>query len=76
MRKKAVENLIQGVYRLHWKSGGSSLAAVGETNNGDKWMAPVNWLSVGCGASWKLVRRAELLMKSTPLFIESDNNVI
>lgn len=32
-----------GIYRLHWKSGGSSLAAVGILHDGRHWIAPTNW---------------------------------
>lgn len=31
-----------GIYRIHWSSGGSSLAAVGVLTNGQNWFAPVN----------------------------------
>ncbi len=34
-----------GLYIVSWKSGGSSLAAVGNHHNGDRWLAPVNWTS-------------------------------
>ncbi len=34
-----------GLYRIHWKSGGSSLASVGSMHNGDRWIAPTNWTS-------------------------------
>lgn len=33
-----------GLYRVFWKSGGSSLAAVGVTNDGGRWLAPINWI--------------------------------
>lgn len=34
-----------GLYILHWKGGGSSLAAVGSLHDGRRWFAPVNWTS-------------------------------
>ncbi len=37
--------LAPGLYRLHWRSGGSSLAAVGITVDGRNWFAPTNWVS-------------------------------
>lgn len=43
MTKEQAAQLAPGLYRLHWKSGGSSLAAVGNTHNGTRWFAPVNW---------------------------------
>lgn len=36
-----------GLYRVHWKSGGSSLAAIGMMENGDRWIAPTNWITPG-----------------------------
>jgi hypothetical protein len=32
-----------GLYRVFWKSGGSSVAAIGMLGNGDRWLAPTNW---------------------------------
>jgi len=29
-----------GIYRIYWKSGGSSLAAIGMDREGDRWLAP------------------------------------
>jgi hypothetical protein len=34
-----------GLYRLFWKSGGSSLAAIGMDNKGKRWVACANWTS-------------------------------
>lgn len=34
-----------GLYRIHWRTGGSSLAAVGVDRNGARWLAPINWVS-------------------------------
>lgn len=33
-----------GLYRVYWKSGGTSLAAIGVTDDGGRWLAPINWL--------------------------------
>lgn len=33
-----------GIYLVHWKAGGASLAAVGMSRNGDRWLAPCNWV--------------------------------
>ena len=33
-----------GLYRVFWKRGGSSLAAVGVTREGGRWLAPINWV--------------------------------
>jgi hypothetical protein len=33
-----------GLYRVYWDEGGYSLAAVGVLSNGDRWLAPINWV--------------------------------
>lgn len=35
---------LYGLYRVYWKDGGSSLASIGMLGNGDRWLAPVNWI--------------------------------
>lgn len=45
MTLKAFSKLPLGVYRIYWKSGGSSLAAIGNDEQGHRWLAPCNWLS-------------------------------
>jgi hypothetical protein len=32
-----------GIYRIFWKSGGSSVASIGMTYSGKRWVAPSNW---------------------------------
>jgi hypothetical protein len=44
MTPKNVLALKNGVYRIYWKSGGSSVASVGRTAIGSVWMAPSDWL--------------------------------
>ena len=43
MNQKEVRQLAPGIYRLHWLSGGESIAAVGVNPNGGRWLAPTNW---------------------------------
>lgn len=58
-----------GVYRLYWKSGGASVAAVGMLYDGTRWYAPANWTtgSVNAdrshlvGTDWSRVERVELI---------------
>jgi hypothetical protein len=45
MKEEEVKQLVNGIYRIYWKSGGSSLASVGVTFNGGRWLAPINWVS-------------------------------
>lgn len=60
MTKKQAKSLTLGVFRLYWKSGGSSVAAVGMDRAGERWMAPSNWISVP-SYSWHRVKSAELI---------------
>ncbi len=43
-----------GIYQIFWKSGGSSLAAVGNDREGNRWLAPINWVS-GSTTDWSEV---------------------
>lgn len=55
-------NLELGLYRVYWKSGGSSLAAVGQTENGERWLAPTNWVAPSVrGEAWEDVDRVVLI---------------
>ncbi len=40
-----VRYLELGIYRLYWKDGGMSVAAVGQNESGDFWYAPADWTS-------------------------------
>lgn len=67
MNQRSVQRLRDGIYRLWWKDGGSSLAAVGITTDGKRWFAPTNWVRPDSnGAHWRDVRRAELVMYLPP----------
>ena len=43
-----------GLYRIYWNTGGFSLAAVGMTSDGGRWIAPTNWISPAAidGKGW------------------------
>lgn len=58
---KTVDKLYPGLYRLFWVTGGSSLAAVGINRQGDRWFAPVNWVSVSEESDWSEVEFAVLI---------------
>lgn len=48
MTTKQVQQLNHGFYVIFWKKscgGGYSYAAVGSMSNGNRWMAPTNWVS-------------------------------
>jgi hypothetical protein len=34
-----------GLYRIHWRDGGNSLASIGVTESGGRWLAPTNWVA-------------------------------
>ena len=54
--------LSPGLYRIWWSSGGSSLAAVGMTHDGGRWIAPTNWQKPAAmtdHSSWSDVVKAE-----------------
>lgn len=39
-----------GLYRMYWKSGGWSLAAIGMDEKGKRWIACTNWVNP---ATWE-----------------------
>ncbi len=43
MNKEQLKDLRNGLYEIFWKSGGSSLCAIGTLDNGDRWLSPTNW---------------------------------
>jgi hypothetical protein len=43
LRRFEPADLRHGLYRIHWKSGGASLASVGLLEDGRRWFAPINW---------------------------------
>lgn len=45
MTEDEVSNLRSGIYQIFWDSGGYSLASVGVTRTGGKWLAPINWVA-------------------------------
>ena len=49
MRVEEANKITPGLYEITWKDtagGGKSKAAVGLTANGDRWLAPTNWITV------------------------------
>lgn len=59
MTQKEAKALPHGIYNLFWKTGGSSVAAVGMLYDGRRWFAPINWTSKEpdgiASTSWRLV---------------------
>jgi hypothetical protein len=58
VKQKKVQQLEHGLYKIWWKSGGASLAAVGSKMNGERWMACTSWISDGT-ASWPMVKKVK-----------------
>lgn len=72
MTKKQLKVVDPGIYRVVWRSGGSSLAAVGKHTDGTSWLAPVNWLAPSRGPkAWRLVRFLQTVMVA-PRLVESE----
>ena len=38
-----IRNCKLAIYEVFWKSGGSSVASIGFTYDGTRWIAPTNW---------------------------------
>jgi hypothetical protein len=51
-----------GLYRIWWKSGGYSLAAVGMGSDGRRWLAPTNWVGPSNNPDWSAVLKGDLIM--------------
>lgn len=57
MKQHEVRALTPGIYRIEWKAnGGHSIAAVGVTADGGRWIAPINWIAPSTDQkSWRMV---------------------
>jgi len=59
MKIRKFNKIKPGLYRIYWKEkhgGGQSLAAVGVSSDGTKWIAPTNWIYPSL-ADKKIVKR-------------------
>ena len=55
-----------GVYRVWWKSGGTSVASVYCDRVGNPWLAPANWVQPdGSVKTWMSIEKIELLAEPT-----------
>lgn len=68
MKKDESRQLATGVYRVFWKEecgGGMSVSALGMNENGDRWLAPANWLGYDLRnpgrCLWAAIDRVELI---------------
>ena len=44
MTREEFNELPLGLYKIKWKEGRCSLAAIGSNSTGDRWLAPCNWV--------------------------------
>ncbi len=58
-RSAELATIPPGLYELTWHVGGTALAAVGTSSNGERWFAPSNWRSSGVPCTkWEMVESA------------------
>lgn len=64
MRTREVNKLKHGLYKIYWRDGGFSIASMGGFANGDRWIAPVNWIngSVSFDKFKRKILKMELLI--------------
>lgn len=73
MKTEEVNKLPSGVYIVHWKKkhgGGRSLAALGYTGMGERWLAPCNWIAFSLPTTeytWKKIKKMQLVMSTKNL---------
>ena len=67
MKQSKVQELVPGLYVITWKrreGGGDSLAAVGVTEDGTRWLAPCDWvLPTECPEVWRMIAEAALFFE-------------
>lgn len=62
MTQREAKKVAHGLYEIFWKSGGSSLAAVGSNANGYRWVAPTNWIVISDKINvWKNIKYIRLI---------------
>jgi hypothetical protein len=64
MTAEEVRELREGVYLIHWTTGGTSVASVGRNWEGAVWLAPSNWITVPNYDYWQRVASVTLLATS------------
>lgn len=69
MKQHEAKLLKLGLYKINWKKkhgGGTSLAAIGMIENGDRWLAPVNWIRPTEKQDvWKWIKSVEIIAAYT-----------
>lgn len=74
MTKEQGNSLKPGIYEIFWKSGGSSLSAIGNDGNGQNWIAPSNWTTPSCpSAGYPTMWRKILMVKRLECYYLESN---
>ncbi len=66
---EAFKNLKHGLYKIFWESGGCSLACVGSTYDGTRWLTCANWTTrdnykpAPASCDWSGIERVELILE-------------
>lgn len=63
------DGIVPGLYIVHWKSGGTSKAAIGMLPNGNRWIAPTNWVRPGtwpAADEWHDIDHVEPVLADDP----------
>jgi hypothetical protein len=78
LKQEEVRKLRLGLYRIYWKSGGTSVAAVGMVENGNRWLAPTNWTHpTEDKKTWASVSRVVLIAtQNTPIIKVSESVLV
>lgn len=63
---KDLETYPNGLYKIHWKSGGWSYASVGRDLEGKPWLAPTNWIN----GSVMLEDKLDMIETATILYLK------
>jgi len=64
MNRNKVQQLKHGVYRIYWKGCKNySVASIGSTSDGSRWLAPANWISGHSSEedTWDRIDHVELI---------------
>jgi hypothetical protein len=66
MKIRDVKKLPLAAYIVEWKSGGTSVATIGVTPSGGRWLAPTNWVSPSSDVNvWRMVKSMKLMNMDT-----------
>lgn len=74
MNQRDLKSWPNGLYRIFWRKGGTSLAAIGTCADGRRWIAPSNWVTPSADAkTWRAVARIGFLFAKTGFALNEMN---